>query len=162
MCQTRFGGKSRRLPDKKMKGTGMLCAVLAMFLTTACNDRRPAPTTEPYLIHRDGGGQIISAEADRARLLAWGGQVEIRDYCASACVIFTTLPNACLGPASKVGFHSSNVNVGPIGNQQMARYLRGEVKAKFLAEWQYVPQDQMHWTSARDYVKLDPLVKLCE
>ena len=44
----------------------------------------------------------------------------------------------------------------------MARYLRGEVKAKFLAEWQYVPQDKIHWVSVRDYVQLDPLVKLCE
>ena len=140
----------------------MICAILSIFLATACNDRRPAPTTEPYDIRRDGGGQIISAEADRARLMAWGGQVRIREYCASACVIFTTLLNVCLGPSARIGFRSSNVNVGPIGNPQMARYLRGEIKAKFLAEWQYVPEDEMHWISARDYVRLDPLTKLCE
>ncbi|MFT4743851.1 MAG: hypothetical protein ACI91Z_001830 [Yoonia sp.] len=146
-----------------MKGAGMLCAVLSLFLTTACNDRRPAPMNgERYVISKDGGGQIISAQADRARLLFWGGRVEIRNYCASACVIFTTLPNACLGRNARIGFHSSTVNVGPIGNPQMARYLRGEVKAKFLAQWQYVPQDEMHWISARDYVRLDPLAKLCE
>lgn len=140
----------------------MLCTVLAMFLTTACTDRRPAPKSEPYDILRDGGGQIISAEADRARLLAWGGQVRIREYCASSCVIFTTLPNACIGPSARIGFHGSNVNVGPIGNQQMAKYLRGEVKARYLAEWQHIPQTGMHWVEARDYVKLDPLVKICE
>ena len=140
----------------------MLCTVLAMFLTTACTDRRPAPTSEPYDILRDGGGQIISAEADRARLLAWGGQVRIREYCASSCVIFTTLPNACIGPSARIGFHGSNVNVGPIGNQQMAKYLRGEVKARYLAEWQHIPQTGMHWVKARDFVKLDPLVKICE
>lgn len=140
----------------------MICTLLAMVLTTACNDRRPAPTSEPYLIHRDGGGQIISAEADRARLMAWGGQVEIRDYCASACVIFTTMPNACIGPNSKIGFHGSNVNVGPIGNPQMAKYMRGEVKRMFLTVWQFIPQTEIHWVKARDYVKLDPLVQICE
>ena len=139
----------------------MLCTVLALFLTTACNDRRPAPTSEPYLIHRDGGGQLISAEADRADLLRWGKQVEIRDYCASACVIFTTLPNACIGPASKIGFHGSNVNIGPIGSQQMAAYLRGEVKRRYLAEWQFIPQTEMHWLSARQYKKLDPQIRIC-
>ncbi len=146
-----------------MKVAGMLCAVLSLFLTASCTDRRPAPISgERYVISNDGGGQIISAQADRARLRFWTGRVEIRGYCASACVIFTTLPNACLGRKARIGFHSSNVNVGPIGNPQMARYLRGEVKAKFLAEWQYVPQDKIHWVSARDYVQLDPLVKICE
>lgn len=138
-----------------------ICAVLTIFLATACNDRRPAPTSEPYLIHRDGGGQLISAEADRADFLRWGGEIIIRDYCASACVIFTTLPNACIGPASKIGFHGSNVNVGPIGNQQMAAYLRGEAKRMYLAEWQHIPQTGMHWLSAREYKKLDPLVRIC-
>ena len=140
----------------------MLCTVLALFLSTACTDRRPAPDGIPYVIRDDGGGQLISAEADRARLYAWGKPVEIRGYCASACVIFTTMPNACVGPKARVGFHGSNVNLGPIGNQQMAKYLRGAVKAKYLAEWQFIPQDQMHWMSARDYKVLDPLVNICK
>ena len=52
-----------------MKVAGMLCAVLSLFLTAACTDRRPAPISgERYVISNDGGGQIISAQADRARL----------------------------------------------------------------------------------------------
>jgi hypothetical protein len=127
-----------------------------------CTDRRPPPTTEPYLIQSDGGGQLISAEADRADLLKWGGRVEIRGFCRSACVIFTTLPNACLGAGASVGFHGSNVNAGPIGNQQMARYLRGEAKRRFVAEWQYIPTTEIHKIKAVDYVKLDPQVKICK
>lgn len=144
-----------------MKGLTMLCTVLALFLTTACNDRRPAPTTEPYTIRRDGGGQLISAEADRLRFLSWGKEIKIRGYCASACVIFTTLPNACIGKGARIGFHGSNINMGPIGNPQMAKHLRGEAKRMYLAEWQFIPQDDMHWVSARDYKKLDPLVRIC-
>lgn len=139
----------------------MLCTVLAMFLSTACNDRRPAPTDEPYIMWHDGGGQLISAEADRARLIAWGRRVEIRGSCASACVIFTTMPNACVGPKAKIGFHGSNVNVGPIGNQQMARYMRGEVKRMYLAEWQHIPPTEIHWITAAEYQRLDPAVKFC-
>lgn len=136
-------------------------AFILLMLVTSCSDRRPAPTQEPYIIRRDGGGQLISAEADRLRLLAWGGRVEIRDYCASACVIFTTLPNACIGSGARIGFHGANLNIGPIGNGQMARYLRGEVRERFVTEWQNIPMSDMHWVRARDYVKMDPLVKIC-
>ena len=139
-----------------------ICAILSLLVAGACTDRRPAPTSEPYVITRDGGGQMISAEADRAAFLNWGGQIEIRGYCASACVIFTTLPNACIGQRARIGFHGSNVNVGPIGNQQMAGYLRGEAKRKYLAEWQYVPPTDMHWITAVEYAKLDPKVRLCQ
>ncbi len=135
--------------------TALACAL------GACTDRRPPPTTEPYIIRGDRGGQLISAEADRAMLLAWGGRVEIRNKCHSACVIFTTLPNACLGHGAKIGFHGSNVNVGPIGNQQMARYLRGGVRRKYLEEWQFVPTDRVHTISAQEYVRLDPRTKIC-
>lgn len=138
-----------------------ICAVLALVLTSACNDRRPAPVSEPYVIRRDGGGQIISAEADRADFLRWGGEIQIRGYCASACVIFTTLPNACIGRGIRIGFHGASVNVGPIGSQQMASYLRGAAKRKYLAEWQFVATDQMHWITAQEYQRLDPKIKIC-
>ncbi len=136
-------------------------ALTAMAMLSGCTDRRPAPTGEPYIIRNDGGGQLISAEADRASLKFWGGQVEIRGKCASACVIFTTLPNACIGHRSRIGFHGSNVDRGPIGNQQMSKYLRGAARARFEAEWKFIPTDEIHWVKARDYVKLDPQVRLC-
>lgn len=133
----------------------LICAL------SACNDRRPAPTGEPYIIRRDGGGQLISAEADRAMLLAWGGRVEIRGHCNSACVIFTTLPNACLGRGVEIGFHSSNINLGPIGNPQMAKYLRGGVKRRYLQEWQFIPHTDIHRITAQEYVALDPQTRIC-
>lgn len=144
-----------------MRQLAKLGTTAALVLVAACNDRRPAPGSEPYIISNDGGGQLISAEADRARLRAWGGRVEIRGRCASACVIFTTLPNACIGSRSRIGFHGSNVNMGPVGNQQMSKYLRGEVRRRFEAEWKFIPTDQIHWVKARDYVKMDPQVRLC-
>lgn len=139
----------------------LLFSFISLILLISCSDQRPAPTHEPYVIRRDGGGQLISAEADRLRLKIWGGQVEIRGYCASACVIFTTLPNACIGRGARIGFHGANINLGPIGNAQMARYLRGQVLENFINEWQFIPMAGMHWVPARDYVLLDPEVKIC-
>ncbi|RYH03573.1 hypothetical protein EU805_07640 [Salipiger sp. IMCC34102] len=126
-----------------------------------CTDRRPAPTSEPYVISRDGGGQIISAEADREMLRQWGKRVEIRGSCRSACVIFTTLPNACLGPKLRIGFHSASVNRGFVGNQQIAKYLRAGVRDRFEREWQNVPNDQIVYITATEYKALDPQVRIC-
>lgn len=132
----------------------LICVALVL---ASCTDRRPAPVRgEAYIIERDVGGQLISDEADCSMLKRWGGPVEIRDYCASAFVIFTTLPNVCIAPDAKIGFHSSDVNVGFVGNPQMAKYLRGRIKQQFLAEWQFVPNTDIHLVSARDYVALDP------
>ncbi|MCB5199785.1 hypothetical protein SAMN05428995_102179 [Loktanella sp. DSM 29012] len=128
-----------------------------------CTDRRPKPQgNRTYVIEGDGGGQIISAEADREMLRQWGGPVEIRWYCNSSCVIFTTLPNACLGPHLKIGFHSADVNRGFVGNEQIAKYLRGGIKERFLREWQYVPNDDLYTIRARDYARLDPQVRICD
>ena len=140
----------------------LVALVAVMLVVGACNERRAAPVGDgPYIIRNDGGGQLISAEADRARLKFWGGPVEVRGKCASACVIFTTLPNACVGRGARIGFHGSNINMGPIGNPQMSKYLRGEARRRFDAEWQFIPTDQIQWVRARDYVTLDPQVRLC-
>lgn len=136
--------------------------VIGIFvLASACTDRRPAPNGVPYIIERDGGGQIISALADRARLMAWGQPVVIRDYCASVCVVFTTMPNACIEADARIGFHSSSVNRGPVDNPQMAKHMRAGVKRMFLQEWQFVPPDQIHWISAAEYKALDPQARIC-
>lgn len=136
----------------------VLCACVML---AACTDRRPLPTTGIYTIRNDGGGQLISAETDRAVLKFWGGPVRIEGYCNSACLMFTTLSNACLAPDLVLGFHGANVNVGFVGNPQVAKYLRNGVKQRFLDEWQHIPFTEIHRITATQYVQLDPETILC-
>ncbi|MFO7804522.1 MAG: hypothetical protein R6V30_02480 [Paracoccaceae bacterium] len=139
-----------------------MVAATLLCLLVACTDRRDAPVAgETYVIRNDGGGQLISAEADRARLAAWGGPVRIEGKCNSACLMFATLPNACVAADARMGFHGSNVNVGPVGNQQMARYMRGEVRQRYLADWQHIPHDRIHIISGAEFARLDPQTRLC-
>jgi len=135
--------------------------MLLVSLLAACNDRRPLPSGDLYVIRNDGGGQLISAETDRAVLKLWGGAVRIEGYCNSACLMFTTLPNACLVPDLKLGFHGANVNVGFVGNPQVSKYLRNGVKQRFDEEWQFIPFTEIHRISAAEYVRLDPETRLC-
>lgn len=115
-----------------------------------------------HTIRNHRGGRILDAEVRRRRLLNWGGPVRIEGYCFSSCVVFTTLPNACLDPELIVGFHSSNLNFGPVGNAQIARYLRNGVAEQYLVNWQFVPNNEMHRITSADYVRLDPAAKLCQ
>ncbi|MEL6570869.1 MAG: hypothetical protein AAFQ64_04370 [Pseudomonadota bacterium] len=138
-----------------------LTLLLALVVLSGCNDRRPLPSGDVYTIRNDGGGQLISAETDRAVLRLWGGPVVIEGYCNSACLMFTTLENACLDPDLTLGFHGANVNVGFVGNPQITKYLRNGVRQKFVDEWQFVPFTEIHRISAQDYVALDPQTKLC-
>ena len=136
-------------------------AVISLVVLAGCNDRRPLPTGDTYVIRNDGGGQLISAETDRAVLKLWGGDVRIEGYCNSACLMFTTLPNACLAPGLLLGFHGANVNVGFVGNPQITKYLRGGVRDKFVSDWQFIPFTEIHRITAEDYVRLDPETRLC-
>ena len=62
-------------------------AALALLVLSACTAQRDFELgSPPVVIYNDGGGQLISAEADRLKLLQSGVAVEIRGYCASACV----------------------------------------------------------------------------
>jgi len=119
------------------------------------------PGKGTYTIRNDGGGQLISAETDRAVLKLWGGPVVIEGYCNSACLMFTTLDNACLDPDLTLGFHGANVNVGFVGNPQITKYLRNGVKRRFVEEWQHIPFTEIHRITATDYVALDPETRLC-
>lgn len=135
-----------------------LCCLVAL---AGCTDRRPLPDGDVYVIRNDGGGQLISAETDRAVLRLWGGPVVIAGYCNSACLMFTTLPNACLAPDLVLGFHGANVNVGFVGNRQVAKYLRNGVRQRFEEDWQFVPFTEIHRITAADYVALDPETQIC-
>lgn len=135
--------------------------IVVLLALAGCVDRRAAPLVEPYVIEGDNGGQVISAVADRQRLEAWGGAVEIRGQCASACVIFATLPNACIAPDAVLQFHGAYVAGTDImlPADVLAPYMRGEVRRRYEQDWSRTKA--FVDVPARDYIRLDPEARLC-
>ncbi len=141
----------------------LLCALLAACDAPDSNDNGPGPAhSVPHIIENNRGGFINEAIAERERLAAWGGAVEIRGVCNSACVIFATLPNACLSPDLQLGFHRSSSPIGSfVGNAQLSRFFRGDVKRMFDTVWSQLPQGQSATISAQEFVRLDPQARIC-
>lgn len=126
----------------------------------------PAPATgpgSPLIIRNDDGGNVTAYVLRRGQLERAGRPVEFHGYCASACTLLITLPNACLARDATVGFHMPHFIASgapaPMLNPLMAQYYRGGILARWNAEWS--KSTTMQVISAQDYVRLDPQTKLC-
>ncbi|PIE09383.1 MAG: hypothetical protein CSA72_13050 [Rhodobacterales bacterium] len=126
--------------------------------------RAQAEAARVHVIRDNRGGQVLSALAERERLRRWGGPVEVRGYCASACTIFITLPNACLGRGAVVGFHAPSITgtdtIIPGTEGFLGAYYRNGILEKWRADWSR--STKITKIRAREYVELDPQTRLCD
>lgn len=118
---------------------------------------------EPVVIRDNKGGNVIATIQRRQELERWGGPVEVRGYCGSACTLFITMPTACLGPNATVGFHAPripNTKIIPTGvDEIMGSYYRNGVLREWNNNWKHSLKIQK--ISAKEYVALDPETRLC-
>ena len=145
---------------------------LALILAAALTVATPALAQQPQGIQRAGefidvwnnrGGNVLEMVQTRQELASSGRTVRIRGYCRSACTILTTMPNACLGPQARIGFHAPRIQgtqiIPPYVDQVMANFYRNGILRKWNAEWRY--SLDMVKISAREYHRLDPATPIC-
>lgn len=151
-----------------MKNTRRLALILAAALTVAA----PATAHQPQGTQRAGefidvwnnrGGNVLQMVQTRQELAASGRTVRIRGYCRSACTILTTMPNACLGPHARIGFHAPRIQgtriIPPYVDQIMGNFYRGGIRDRWFGGWNRSMDMQV--ITARDYVRLDPQTRIC-
>lgn len=130
--------------------------------TPATVTTTPAPQGS-VIIKDNKGGNVVQMMAYRSQLASSGQRVEIRGVCNSACTMLTTLPNACLAPDASIGFHAPRIPgtqvIPPVVDQLMATTYRNGIRARWYNEWRHSLTIQS--ISAREYVRLDPMTKLC-
>ncbi|MCZ0960478.1 hypothetical protein [Paracoccus benzoatiresistens] len=109
------------------------------------------------------GGNVLETVQLRERLARSGKTVRIRGYCRSACTILTTLPNACLGAKSRIGFHAPRIPntqiIPPLVDQIMGNFYRGGIRDRWFGGWNRSMEMQV--ITAQQYVRLDPQTKIC-
>ena len=166
-----------------MKSLARLTALVAAILCTACvppteaAPLRPAsaavPTAVkaqaaaagagPIVILNDRGGNVLQAISRRQQLQRSGRRVEVRGYCRSACTIYISLPNACLGRGATIGFHAPRLPnttiIPPLVDEIVAPYYRNGIRRMWMSEWRH--SLDMVKISAQEFVRLDPQTKLC-
>jgi hypothetical protein len=123
-----------------------------------------ADTESAIVIKNNGGGNIQTFISKRAELAKSGKIVRIEGYCASACTIFYSLPNACMAKGSSLHFHGADspISAGEgIANKRLARFYRAGIKEGFNTEW-YKLSKPMHKLTRAQVKELDPEIKFCE
>ena len=151
----------------KMQIAPVLAIVAAVAAMAAPADAQPRSG-----IYRQGqfidvwnhkGGNVLQMVQTRQELAATGRTVRIRGYCRSACTMLTTLPNACLGPQARIGFHAPRIPntriIPPYVDQIMGSFYRAGIRDRWFAGWNRSAEMQV--ISAREYVRLDPQAKIC-
>lgn len=123
----------------------------------------PGGREDPVVIKDDRGGNVLAMLARREELVASGRPVEVRGYCRSACTMLITMPNACLAPDARVGFHAPRLTgttvIPPYVDQLIAATYRNGIRERWETEWR--GKLTMSVISAADYVALDPQTRLC-
>ena len=144
---------------------------LALILAAALTAAAPAAAQEG--IRRAGefidvwnnrGGNVLQMVQTRQELASSGRTVRIRGYCRSACTILTTMPNACLGPGARIGFHAPRIQgtqiIPPYVDQIMGNFYRGGIRDRWFGGWNRSMEMQV--ITARDYVRMDPQARICD
>ncbi|WP_405403194.1 hypothetical protein [Paracoccus sp. Ld10] len=152
-----------------MTKTPSLALILAVALTAAA----PAMAQQPQGIQRadafidvwnNRGGNVLEMVQTRQELASSGRTVRIRGYCRSACTILTTMPNACLGPQARIGFHAPRIQgtqiIPPYVDQIMGNFYRGGIRDRWFGGWNRSMKMQI--ITAREYVRLDPQARICD
>jgi hypothetical protein len=141
------------------------CAVVAAMSLLGCKSPSDSGTITQagaqIVIRNNDGGTILAFQKERARLAKSGKTVVLSGYCASACTIFYSLPNACLAKGATLHFHGADGLIDAVGDAQMAKYYRAGIKTEFLADWKNYTKPLKRVTRAQART-LDPQVRFCE
>lgn len=148
-----------------MKNALRLIAPLAALIIALAPDSGEAQNRGRFIdVTNNRGGNVLEMVRYREQLARSGKTVRIRGYCRSACTILITLPNACLGPGARVGFHAPRIPntriIPPYVDQIMGQYYRGGIRDRWFSGWNR--SHQMNVISAQEYVRLDPQTKICD
>lgn len=151
---------------------GPLVLLVSLILLTACVPVLGIANRVPpnyvikqadgsWLITNGGGGDVGGHLDYRNMLLRDGGKVVIDGGCYSACTVFYSLPNACLTPKAKFGFHAATGMATDIWENAMAQHYRAGVLEQYNAVWRH--RESLLPTLSRDEMRaLDSETQFCE
>lgn len=138
--------------------------LLSLALSVAPALAEKGPPRNTIDIWNNSGGNVLQMVQRRNDLARSGKTVRIRGYCRSACTMLITMPNACLGPQARIGFHAPRIPnttiIPPMVDQIMGSYYRNGIRDRWYSGWNR--SIDMKVITAADYVRLDPQTRICD
>lgn len=119
--------KRRRNRQKTWRRIG---GVLPLLLTACATDYA---SVQDKVIVNDRGGYVMKYALAVARDRESGEPVRIMGRCASACTLYLSLPNVCIGPRAYFQFHAP-YGSNPKANQYVKEYMMKEYPA-WVRNW---------------------------
>lgn len=87
--------------------------------------QRPAHPDRAVVVRNDPGGVLPARIASVASIRSSGQRVELRGrYCLSACTLYLGLPNACVSPQTRFGFHGPSMYGRPLKSKDFERWSK--------------------------------------
>ena len=100
-----------------------ICSALNALPSNAA--QRPAHPDRAVVIRNDPGGVLPARIASIASIRSSGQRVELRGrYCLSACTLYLGLPNACVSPQTRFGFHGPSMYGRPLKSKDFERWSK--------------------------------------
>lgn len=138
-------GNSLELPCGQRRAArsagGVLTALVLAFATLVPGTARAIEA--PWIVTNDMGGSLEQRIAEVEQMRAMGTPVRIVGTCVSACTLYLGLPNTCVMPQARLGFHgpSSPLRGIPLPRQKyeyftqvMATYYPGRIRSWFMSD----------------------------
>ena len=118
---------------------GSSIAVTAISLLAFCPAASASASTT-IRISNDGGGSISARVSEIRNIRSLGQKVEIQaGYCNSACTLYLGLPNTCVSPNARFGFH------GPQLATKGLTMLPSQFEKWSQIMADHYPQQLRHW-----------------
>lgn len=115
------------------------CAVLVAVLIGVCG-AGPGLALD---VREDWGGSVAQRIDRVEKMRVSGTKVRILGTCVSACTLYLGLPNTCVSPKARLGFHGPSAALPglPLPREvfdrvslQMAGYYPGQLRGWYLAK----------------------------
>ncbi|AWB50575.1 hypothetical protein HYN69_18400 (plasmid) [Gemmobacter aquarius] len=101
-----------------------------------------APHANAMTVRKDLGGSVRERIVQVAHLSQTGAQVRIVGTCISSCTLLLGVPNACVAPSARLGFH------GPSTRQNGLPLPRAEYERVSLQMASLYPPQIRNWFMA--------------
>jgi hypothetical protein len=134
--------------------SAMFVGLLSMISVQPVKQETPAfASTWPahYVVTQDAGG-LISQRVHYIEHVA--KKVEIYGECNSSCTMLLSVPDVCVHPEARLGFHGPSFFGQPLPSDMfdhwsnvMAKYYPPDIRTQFMKTWRY--SQRLHYVSGK-------------